>query len=103
MSEKRVDGCYFRTVRALHERQFGTARKWIERTMAALDQELKPLIGESYSRAYHVVVKVQQVRSATPCRVTPFRVAYVVVLLMVAYWRVMQSCVPRGGEGAAGA
>ncbi|KAL6080518.1 Serine/threonine-protein kinase tor1 [Balamuthia mandrillaris] len=60
MPHHTVDGRFFRAVLNLHGNNFEEARKYIELTRQLLDTELRALVGESYNRAYKVVVKTQQ-------------------------------------------
>ncbi|KAI8620292.1 armadillo-type protein [Chytriomyces sp. MP71] len=53
------DGAFFRSVLALHEDRFGDAVQFIDNARELLDTELMALVGESYSRAYPVVVRIQ--------------------------------------------
>jgi len=55
-----VDGTFFRAVFNLHMDRYEEAQNFINKTRALLDTELRALVGESYKRAYKVVVKVQQ-------------------------------------------
>lgn len=54
-----TDGVFFRAVLAIHRNHYAEAQLNIDKTRDLLDTELKALVGESYSRAYNVVVKVQ--------------------------------------------
>jgi len=54
------DGCFFRAILNLHKENYDEAHKYINRTRDLLDTELRALVGESYNRAYKVLVKVQQ-------------------------------------------
>eukprot|EP01119_Soliformovum_irregulare_P016010 TRINITY_DN4594_c0_g1_i2.p1 TRINITY_DN4594_c0_g1~~TRINITY_DN4594_c0_g1_i2.p1 ORF type:complete len:2365 (-),score=692.80 TRINITY_DN4594_c0_g1_i2:62-7156(-) len=51
---------FYQAVLAVHGNQIPLARKLIDQTRRTLDNELSALIGESYNRAYPVVLKVQQ-------------------------------------------
>lgn len=51
---------FYRGILAVHGGHYTTARDLIERTREHLDAKLSALVGESYSRAYDVVVRVQQ-------------------------------------------
>ncbi|KAJ3072072.1 phosphatidylinositol kinase- protein kinase tor1 [Podochytrium sp. JEL0797] len=53
------DGAFFRSVLALHENEFTEARQHIRKARELLDTELMALVGESYNRAYPVVVRIQ--------------------------------------------
>jgi len=54
------NGSFYRAILAVHRDQFGQARRYIERSCELLDTSLTALIGESYDRAYHSIVKLQQ-------------------------------------------
>lgn len=60
MPENTVDGTFFKAILNLHKENYEEAHKYINRTRELLDTELRALVGESYNRAYKVVVKVQQ-------------------------------------------
>jgi len=53
-------GSFFWALHAVHNNAFKMAERFIDRARDALDVELRALLGESYSRAYRVIVKVQQ-------------------------------------------
>lgn len=53
------DRSFFGAILALHRNQFDQAAMHIERAREGLDPELTALLGESYNRAYIVVVRVQ--------------------------------------------
>ncbi|KAJ3362692.1 phosphatidylinositol kinase- protein kinase tor1 [Allomyces javanicus] len=53
------DGSFFRAILAVHRNLFPQAHVFIEKTRALLDTEFMALVGESYSRSYDVVVRVQ--------------------------------------------
>lgn len=53
------DLVFFKAVLALHGNQYDKCLKYIEATRAMLDTELTALVGESYNRAYYVVVRIQ--------------------------------------------
>ena len=53
------DSMFFRSILAIHRNQFGIAEQFIDKTRSLLDVDMKALIGESYNRAYTVVVKTQ--------------------------------------------
>ncbi|KAI9833190.1 MAG: hypothetical protein M1819_003813 [Sarea resinae] len=53
------DRSFFGAILALHRNQFDEAALHIERAREGLDTELSALLGESYNRAYNVVVRVQ--------------------------------------------
>ncbi|KAJ3063540.1 phosphatidylinositol kinase- protein kinase tor1 [Podochytrium sp. JEL0797] len=52
-------GAYFRAILSLHRNLFPQASYYIERAREMLDSELMAVSGESYSRAYQAIVKVQ--------------------------------------------
>ena len=53
------DRSFFGAIAALHQNSFAEATEHIERARDGLDTELSALLGESYTRAYSVVVRVQ--------------------------------------------
>ena len=53
------DRSFFGAILALHQNQFPDAIDHIEKAREGLDTELSALLGESYTRAYSVVVRVQ--------------------------------------------
>jgi FKBP12-rapamycin complex-associated protein len=55
------EGAFYRAVLAIHSGSFGVAQRHLERLREVLDTELTALVGESYDRAYRIVVKVQVV------------------------------------------
>jgi FKBP12-rapamycin complex-associated protein len=59
MKEQSPDRSFFGAILALHRNQFDDAAMYIEKARNGLDTELSALLGESYNRAYDVVVRVQ--------------------------------------------
>ncbi|CAG8464548.1 8437_t:CDS:10, partial [Paraglomus occultum] len=59
MRQESPDRTFFQAILALHKNQFSESRKYIDKTRDLLDTELTALVGESYNRAYSVVVRVQ--------------------------------------------
>ncbi|KAI9341262.1 armadillo-type protein [Zopfochytrium polystomum] len=59
MRQGSPDSAFFRAILHLHRNQFPEAVAFIEKTRELLDTELLALVGESYSRAYTVVVRIQ--------------------------------------------
>ena len=59
MKQDSPDSAFFRAILALHRNLFPQALSFIEKTRDLLDTELMALIGESYNRAYNVVVRIQ--------------------------------------------
>lgn len=59
MKEQSPDRSFFGAILALHRNQFDEAAMYIEKARSGLDTELSALLGESYNRAYDVVVRVQ--------------------------------------------
>ena len=59
MKSESADGVFLRAILAIHRNQFDMAEHHIDKTRELLDTELKALVGESYSRAYNAVVRVQ--------------------------------------------
>jgi FKBP12-rapamycin complex-associated protein len=60
MTENSLDGAFFRAISAVHHNEHGAARRCIDRSRHLLDTKLTALVGESYNRAYNVMVRVQQ-------------------------------------------
>ncbi len=58
--ESLVEGCFYRAILAIHHDQYSIAQRFITESREQIDTELTALIGESYSRAYSVMVRVQQ-------------------------------------------
>ncbi|EXX76507.1 Tor2p [Rhizophagus irregularis DAOM 197198w] len=50
---------FYQAIIALHKNQYSEAVRHIDKTRDLLDTELTALVGESYNRAYNVVVRVQ--------------------------------------------
>lgn len=59
MKEQSPDRSFFGAILCLHRNQFEQAEGFIEKARDGLDTELSALLGESYNRAYNVVVRVQ--------------------------------------------
>lgn len=59
MKQDSPDSAFFRAILALHRNLYPQASSFIEKTRELLDTELMALIGESYNRAYNVVVRIQ--------------------------------------------
>ncbi|KAL9089004.1 MAG: hypothetical protein Q9159_002807 [Coniocarpon cinnabarinum] len=62
MSAMRIespDRSFFGAILSIHRDQFEAAQKFVKQARDALDAELSTVIGESYSRAYNVVVRTQ--------------------------------------------
>lgn len=55
-----VDACFLRAVMASHDEDYVTSAKYIEQTRKHLDSNISALLAESYSRAYHPLIMVQQ-------------------------------------------
>ncbi|TGZ84962.1 FAT-domain-containing protein [Ascodesmis nigricans] len=59
MKEASPDRSFFGAILALHRNKFKEAADYINRARDGLDTELSALVGESYNRAYSVIVRVQ--------------------------------------------
>ncbi|KAJ3311625.1 phosphatidylinositol kinase- protein kinase tor1 [Boothiomyces sp. JEL0838] len=59
MKEESPDGAFFKAILALHRNLYPEATRFIEKTRDLLDTELTALVGESYNRAYNIVVRIQ--------------------------------------------
>ncbi|KAI9673478.1 MAG: phosphatidylinositol kinase- protein kinase tor1 [Caeruleum heppii] len=59
MKQQSPDRSFFGAILSLHRENFEEAAAHIEKAREGLDTELSALLGESYNRAYSVVVRVQ--------------------------------------------
>ncbi|KAJ1339773.1 hypothetical protein BSLG_005592 [Batrachochytrium salamandrivorans] len=59
MKQKSPDSAFFRAIVAMHRNNFGEMQALINDTRELLDTELTALVGESYNRAYNIVVRIQ--------------------------------------------
>lgn len=59
MKHDAADRAWFRAILTVHRNQFGKAQAHVNRARDLLDTELTTLVGESYTRAYNQVVRVQ--------------------------------------------
>ncbi|KAF3938362.1 hypothetical protein ABW19_dt0205056 [Dactylella cylindrospora] len=59
MKQLSPDRSFFGAILSLHRNHFEDAASHIEKAREGLDSELSALVGESYSRAYSVIVRVQ--------------------------------------------
>ncbi|KNC98625.1 uncharacterized protein SPPG_06307 [Spizellomyces punctatus DAOM BR117] len=59
MKQESPDSAFFRAILALHRNLYPQAARFIDKTRDLLNTELMALVGESYSRAYNVVVRIQ--------------------------------------------
>ncbi|KAJ3083694.1 phosphatidylinositol kinase- protein kinase tor1, partial [Quaeritorhiza haematococci] len=59
MKQESPDSAFFRAILALHRNLYPQAKQFIDKTRELLDTELMALVGESYNRAYTVVVRIQ--------------------------------------------
>ena len=53
------DRSFFGAILSIHRNQFEEAHRHITKARDGLDQELSALLGESYTRAYGIIVRVQ--------------------------------------------
>ncbi|EGC32838.1 protein kinase, atypical group [Dictyostelium purpureum] len=60
MNQDTVEGSFYRAILEVHHDNFDNAQILIEHARALVDTELTALLGESYNRAYKVVVRLQQ-------------------------------------------
>eukprot|EP00697_Spironema_sp_BW2_P017838 gnl/Spiro4/9656_TR5124_c0_g1_i1.p1 gnl/Spiro4/9656_TR5124_c0_g1~~gnl/Spiro4/9656_TR5124_c0_g1_i1.p1 ORF type:complete len:2413 (+),score=551.86 gnl/Spiro4/9656_TR5124_c0_g1_i1:148-7386(+) len=56
-----INKAFFRAILAIHSNNFVEGERWIDSTRQLVEKGLTALVGESYTRAYKVVVKVQQI------------------------------------------
>ncbi|KAJ3318282.1 phosphatidylinositol kinase- protein kinase tor1, partial [Blyttiomyces sp. JEL0837] len=59
MKQESPDSAFFRAILSLHRNLYPQAAQFIDKTRELLDTELMALVGESYNRAYNVVVRIQ--------------------------------------------
>lgn len=59
MKQESPDSAFFRAIISIHQNSFPQALRLIEKTRDLLDTELTALVGESYNRAYNIVVRIQ--------------------------------------------
>ncbi|KAI8593944.1 armadillo-type protein [Geranomyces variabilis] len=59
MKQDSPDSTFFKAILALHRNLYPQAAQFIDKCRDLLDTELMALVGESYSRAYNVVVRIQ--------------------------------------------
>lgn len=59
MKPESPDGSFFRAILTVNSNLFPQAEQYINKTRDLLDTELTALVGESYNRAYSVVVRIQ--------------------------------------------
>jgi FKBP12-rapamycin complex-associated protein len=59
MKEESPDATFFKAILALHRNLYPEGQVFIEKTRDLLDTELTALVGESYNRAYSIVVRIQ--------------------------------------------
>jgi tetratricopeptide (TPR) repeat protein len=55
-----VDSCFLKAVIASHDEDYATSANYIEQTRKYLDGNIAALLAESYGRAYHPLIMVQQ-------------------------------------------
>ncbi len=60
MKDSTLEGTFFRAITSLHRDQYAECERALEGGRDLLANELSALVGESYSRAYSLVVMVQQ-------------------------------------------
>ncbi|KAF2071336.1 hypothetical protein CYY_007349 [Polysphondylium violaceum] len=60
MNQDTVEGSFYRAILEVHKDNYPNAQMYIEHARALVDTELTALLGESYNRAYKVVVRLQQ-------------------------------------------
>ena len=59
IKEDSPDGAFFLAISSIHKNMYASAQKYIAKTRDLLDTELTALVGESYNRAYNIVVRIQ--------------------------------------------
>ncbi|EAL66546.1 protein kinase, Atypical group [Dictyostelium discoideum AX4] len=60
MNKDTVEGSFYRAILEVHHDNFTLAHGFIDHARTLVDTELTALLGESYNRAYKVVVRLQQ-------------------------------------------
>ncbi|GAM16986.1 hypothetical protein SAMD00019534_001610 [Acytostelium subglobosum LB1] len=60
MSQDTIEGSFYRAILEVHKNNFNHAHHFIEHARVLVDTELTALLGESYNRAYKMVVRLQQ-------------------------------------------
>uniref|UniRef100_A0A6B2KWQ4 non-specific serine/threonine protein kinase n=1 Tax=Arcella intermedia TaxID=1963864 RepID=A0A6B2KWQ4_9EUKA len=60
IDKKEIDGGFYHAVLLVHRNDFGNAKKVIDMCRETAVNDLMALVGESYRRAYDVVVRIQQ-------------------------------------------
>jgi FKBP12-rapamycin complex-associated protein len=61
MDTERSDTQFFHAIQSVHRNEFNSARIFIDRCRELLDIELAGLVGESYNRAYRLIIQSQQI------------------------------------------
>lgn len=70
------DGSFYQSLLHIHHQRFTLAQECIDHARTTLDAEMTALVGESYSRAYHLMVSVQllsELEEIIQCLVRPER------------------------------
>eukprot|EP01127_Copromyxa_protea_P021217 TRINITY_DN7249_c0_g1_i1.p1 TRINITY_DN7249_c0_g1~~TRINITY_DN7249_c0_g1_i1.p1 ORF type:complete len:2507 (+),score=519.55 TRINITY_DN7249_c0_g1_i1:98-7618(+) len=62
LDEKSFDSSFFQAVTCIHEGNYASAQTAIDKARGIAAGQLTTLVGESYNRAYDVIVSVQQLR-----------------------------------------
>eukprot|EP01133_Synstelium_polycarpum_P000171 gene171-204_t len=60
MSQDTIEGSFYRAILEVHKDNFPAAQLYIEHARSLVDTELTALLGESYNRAYKMVIRLQQ-------------------------------------------
>lgn len=60
LSTQSLDGCFYQALLCVHKNKVAQAKSFINEARNVAAAELTALMGESYSRAYSVVVRIQQ-------------------------------------------
>eukprot|EP01132_Coremiostelium_polycephalum_P005602 gene5602-6970_t len=60
LNQDSVEGSFYRAILEVHKDNYPAAQFYIEHARSLVDTELTALLGESYNRAYKVVVRLQQ-------------------------------------------
>jgi FKBP12-rapamycin complex-associated protein len=85
------DGSFYQALLNIHNNKFSEAQKFIDQSRQSLDADLTALVGESYSRAYHLMVSVQllsEMEEIIQCKLRPERKQQ----LQKTWWDRLQGC-----------
>jgi len=87
MPDGTVETNLFRTVLAVHAEHFEAAQLYIDQARRQLDSEFTALVGESYHRAYRIMIEVMQLSELEEIIQHRERPAAVPISLLVSMWQ----------------